>query len=114
MHGFTCTWTKLRIAQGVCRRNFNVYTMKVNFDDETCFNVGKLFFNFKKDFFRIDTIKRLDFNVIHFNHHLYHHLHPHYHHQICFYYGHLCHRCIGVYMKQTVRITNIQSDYELS
>src|SRR6218665_2731378 len=38
----------------------------------------------------------------------------HLHHQIFFYYGHLCHRRIGVYMKHTVRITNIQSDYELN
>ena len=38
----------------------------------------------------------------------------HHHHKIFFYYGHLCHRRIGVYMKHTVRIMNILSDYELS
>jgi len=32
------------------------------------------------------------------------------HHQIIFYYGHLCHRRIGVYMKHTVEIMNMQSD----
>ena len=38
----------------------------------------------------------------------------HHRHQIFFYYGHLCHRCVGAYMKCTVRIMNIQSVYELS
>ena len=38
----------------------------------------------------------------------------HYHHKIFFYYGHLCRRRIVVYMKHTVRIINILSDYELS
>jgi len=28
--------------------------------------------------------------------------------QIFIYYGHLCHRLIGVYMKHTVRIMNVQ------
>ena len=31
----------------------------------------------------------------------------HHYHKIFFYYGHLSHRCIGVYMKHTVRIMNI-------
>src|SRR6218665_404752 len=34
--------------------------------------------------------------------------------KIFFYFGHLCHRRIGDYMKLTVRIINILSDYEFS